>query len=132
MLHQCDQDVPHGGRISRVAQHHRDHRIQVQSLAHLLHRMPRHPVEAVDGDQERGAPLFEIVDGGKAVGQPSGVGENHLADGTERQLVPQETKPVLTRSTEQIQDQVVIKGVRPKSIVTVVVDFPSTPRRRRS
>jgi hypothetical protein len=95
--------------------------VDLHRLADRLQRVGAHPVERVDGDDERHAARLEVVDRGEAVAEPAGVGEDHRADGAAGELVPHEVEPLLAGRAEQVQHDLGVSAMRPKSIATVVV-----------
>lgn len=95
VLDDADEDLLDGLLLARVAQQDRHVGVEVEGLAYGVGRVTGRSVEAVDAHDERyGAPL-EVVDGGEAVLQAAGVGEDDGTQSAGRQLVPQEPETVL-------------------------------------
>ncbi|ESQ05485.1 Spidroin-1 [Streptomyces sp. PVA_94-07] len=67
-------------------------------------------VEAVEGDDEGEAAVFEVVDGGEAVGEAAGVDEDDGADGAADEVVPHEPEAVLSGGAEEVEDEVLVEG----------------------
>jgi hypothetical protein len=51
-------------------------------------------------------PALEVVDGGEAVGQSPGIGEDHRAERSDGELVPHEPEPLLSGRAEEIEHQI--------------------------
>jgi hypothetical protein len=65
-----------------VAQDDGRSRVQVEDVGHLWRGVGARAGEAVDRDEERDAPVLEVVDGGEAVLEPPRVGEDDGAQGS--------------------------------------------------
>jgi hypothetical protein len=71
-----------------VAGNDRRSRVEVQGNADVFWPLGVGGLELVNSDQEGSAALFKVVDGGEAVRQPAGVGQDYCANGAVGQLIP--------------------------------------------
>jgi hypothetical protein len=106
VLDQRDEDILGRFLAACVAQHDGQPGLEVQGHPDVFGVVPAGAVEAVERDDERYLPALEVVDGGEAVGQSPGIGEDHRAERPDGELIPHEPEPLLPGRAEEIEHQI--------------------------
>src|SRR5450755_4962043 len=103
VLDEGEQYLPGLGTLPRIAGQSGDVRVEVEGGTDVAEAVTGGAVEAVDGEDERQAAFLEVVDGGKAVAETAGIGQDNGAERAVGQFVPHEPEALLPGSTEQVQ-----------------------------
>src|SRR5580693_9122136 len=102
---QADENLLDRVPLAGVAHHDGDVRLEGQGDPDVVGLESGSVVEAVDGDDERGAVPLEVVDRGEAIGHSPRIRHDHGTDRPDRQVIPHEPEALLAGRAEQVQHE---------------------------
>jgi hypothetical protein len=84
--------------------------VELEGSANRIDRVDQIAIEAVEHHDERDLTILEVVNRGEAIIETAGINQHDGAECTGDQIVPHETKPILSRSTKQVQHKAAINS----------------------
>lgn len=107
VLHEFQQCGLGGGPVPGVGHHHWNVGSDRERLMDVIETVMDPTEKGIDGDHKRNPCRLELVDHGEAVLKSATSDHDHGTNGTANQVIPDEVEAILTRSAEQVEDEVV-------------------------